>query len=74
MPPFFVAKERCKKANVSFVLNPNVRFENTYKYLHFIWAVKPQGQRKYKENTKKISNHNMLTFANMMLGNARNIP
>lgn len=44
----------------TFVLNPNVRFENTYKYLHFIWAVKPQEQRKYKENIKPNTNQNML--------------
>lgn len=51
----------------TFALNPNVRFENTYKYLHFIWAVKPQEQRKYKENIKP-------EYANMILGNARNAP
>nr|DAY11366.1 MAG TPA: hypothetical protein [Caudoviricetes sp.] len=38
----FSFQKTLQKANVSFVLNPNVRFENTYKYLHFIWSVKPQ--------------------------------
>lgn len=77
MHSFFVSKtfQKCVAKSERFV-----RFESerALTIRRFYGVVKPQKQRKYKENIKQNTNWNhtgnVLIFANMILGNARNTP
>lgn len=68
----FCFKNVSKKRTFRSDSKRNVRFRNTYKYLHFIRLYSPMDKENFKPDTPQNHPDIMLTFANMILGNTRN--